>query len=553
VLIGAGRMDFDYIHRLRRLGGLPGHPHTGTPWMVTNTGPLGMGISKAKGMVQANRLQGQQGRIFVLTGDGELQEGQIWESLPTAVRDRMGEITVIVDRNQIQSDTWVNDVSDLGDLEAKFSAFGWHAATCDGHDMGELGAVLEQFAKITDRPKVLIADTLKGKGVSFMEPSAMDPADPMYRYHSGAPSPDAYDKGLAELLARANELLAGIGESGLRLESVEKPAVPAPSASAQRLMPVYAEALKEQGGRNPKLVALDADLVLDCGIIPFRKAFPERFFECGIAEQDMVSQAGAMALRGLLPVVHSFACFLSTRPNEQIYNNATEHSKIIYVAPLAGLLPAGPGHSHQSVRDITAVGGNPGLVMLQPSCEEEVRAAVDYCVNTARQSCYLRLVSIPVDVPFQLPAGYQLQEGRGVTLREGRDGVIVAYGPVMLSEAYRAAERLSAQQGVELAVVNLPWLNRVDGEWLREIGESYPWVFTIDDHYLAGGQGQLILARLAELGLATPPSVRRFGLSEVPLCGWNGEVLRAHRLDEESLAEEIAQSLSLEPAGVAAR
>jgi transketolase len=261
----------------------------------------------------------------------------------------------------------------------------------------------------------------------------------------------------------------------------------------------------------------------------------------------MVSQAGAMALRGLLPVVHSFACFLSTRPNEQIYNNATEGTKIIYVAPLAGLLPAGPGHSHQSVRDISAVGGTPNLVMIQPSCEQEVGAAVDYCVNGTDSSTYLRLVSIPVEIPFELPSDYALTLGRGSTLRGGSDGAVIAYGPVMLSEAYRAAEKLSADEGIELAVIDLPWLNRVDRDWIREVGLRFPLLFTIDDHYLAGGQGELILATLAELELESPPRTRRFGLSEIPLCGSNQEVLEAHGLDAASLARAMGETVGKRP------
>src|SRR5205085_9178743 len=102
------------------------------------------------------------------------------------------------------------------------------------------------------------------------------------------------------------------------------------------------------------------ELIKDCGLSPFSKKYPARFIECGIAEQDMVSMAAGMARRGVLPAVHSFACFLAARPNEQIYNQASERSKVIYVGSLAGLLPGGPGHSHQSVRDISALGGVPG-------------------------------------------------------------------------------------------------------------------------------------------------------------------------------------------------
>src|SRR5688572_14113105 len=128
VLIGLGLLPAEKLHQLRRLHGLPGHPHVETPFVQANTGSLGMGISKAKGMAIANRHAGTPRRVFVLTGDGELQEGQLWESLGSAANRSLGEIVVIVDHNKIQSDTWVDHVSGLGDVEAKFRAFGWHVS-----------------------------------------------------------------------------------------------------------------------------------------------------------------------------------------------------------------------------------------------------------------------------------------------------------------------------------------------------------------------------------------------------------------------------------------
>jgi transketolase len=543
VLIGLGRLPFDSLHALRRLGGLPGHPDVDTPGIVTNTGPLGMGISKAKGMVRARRLAGRQGRVFVLTGDGELQEGQLWESLATAVHAGMGEITAIVDHNKIQSDTWVSTVSDLGDLVGKFTSFGWHAVRCDGHDLAALASTLDALREVTDRPRVIVADTVKGRGVSFMEHTAMPAGDKYYRFHSGAPDDASYERASAELIESTNALLARAGEAPLSLEDVPRP--PRPNLeNAQRLIPAYSRALLAHAERDQRIVALDADLVLDTGLIPFADRFPERFIECGIAEQDMVSQAGGLALTGRLPVVHSFACFLSTRANEQIYNNATERTKVVYVGSLAGLLPGGPGHSHQSVRDISALAAMPGLELLEPCCEEEVAQAVAYCLEEAESSCYLRLVSIPYPVPYRLPSTYRLDRGRGVALTDGSDGVLFGYGPVLLSEAYRAAALLRERHGLGLRVVDLPWLNLVDPEWLTaEVGDTAH-VFTLDNHYLSGGQGEMLAAALAELGLAAGRRVRRFGVRGIPACGQNDEVLRAHRLDAASLAEDLAAAMA---------
>lgn len=537
VMIALGRLPEDKLHRLRRLDGLPGHPDIHTPGIVANTGSLGMGISKAKGMVEAGRLKNSPARVFVMTGDGELQEGQIWESLGSAANRRMHEIVAIVDYNKLQSDTFVSQVSDLGDVVAKFRAFGWHVERCDGHDLAAFRDALERCDAIRDRPKVVIADTIKGRGVSLWESTAMAADQEFYKYHSGAPLAREYRDAVQELIDRANHLLAAEGTSPLQLEQIDVPDSPAPVAR-QRLIPSYTRALLEAAAKRADLVALDADLILDTGLIEFRGKFPSRFFECGIAEQDMVSQAGGMALSGLLPVVHSFACFLSTRPNEQIYNNCTEGRKIIYVGSLAGLVPGGPGHSHQSVRDISALGAMPGMTLVEPSCEQEVGPLLDWCVDEATGPAYVRLVSVPVAVNFRLPDGYRPAPGRGVTLRDGNDVVIIAYGPVMLSEALKAADDLQSR-GLSVRVVNLPWLNQVDGHWLRQSLVNTRLAVTIDNHFLKGGQGEMIAAALC--GIAAPKLVS-LGLSEVPLSGTNEEVLHAHGLDAAHIARAIEDS-----------
>ncbi|WP_165420485.1 transketolase C-terminal domain-containing protein [Rhizobium leguminosarum] len=536
-LIGAGKLDFELTHKLRQIDGLPGHPDVGTPGMVTNTGSLGMGVSKAKGMVIANRLNNRPGRIFVMTGDGELQEGQFWESLVSAANSGLQEITVIIDHNKLQSDTFVKNVSDLGDLEAKLRAFGWCVARCDGNDIAAFAATL---AAIQDdpRPKIIVADTVKGKGVSFMEHTSLDSDVAMYRFHSGAPDASNYRAAAQEIMDRLQANLSSAGITGLEFETLERPASAAPAEKAQRLVAAYSKALIAQAEKHSNLVALDADLVLDTGLIPFREQFPDRFVECGIAEQDMVSTAGGMALNGLLPIVHSFACFLSTRPNEQIYNNATEKTKIIYVGSLAGVVPGGPGHSHQSVRDISALAAMPGMALVEPSCDAEVGLLLDWCVNEAPGSSYIRLISVPWEVEYSLPADYRPTKGRGLTLAEGEDVAIIAYGPVLLSNAIAASKMLAEKHGVSAKVINLPWLNHVDAEWLRSAVSGCRAVVSLDNHYVIGGQGDAIARAMVQTGGSVP--VVCMGVGDVPPSGTNAQVLGALGLDAMAIVGAVS-------------
>jgi transketolase len=383
-----------------------------------------------------------------------------------------------------------------------------------------------------------LADTVKGKGVSFMEGPAALEADELYLFHSGAPSEDQYTAALAELRGRAEQLFTSLGLGMLTLESRTRNPRREPRKT-DNLIAAYERAIVAQGERNRNLVALDADLIKDCGLITFSTRYPERFVECGIAEQDMVSMAAGMARRGVLPVVHSFACFLAARPNEQMYNQASESSKVIYVGSLAGLLPGGPGHSHQSVRDISALGAIPGLVLVEPSSEAELEAIYDTLVSHVAESSYLRLVSVKWPLPFSYPADHRPDVGKGWIVREGADAIVFAYGPWLLANAFDAAAELERRAGLGVRLVNLPWLNRVDPGWLRQTIGDRRFVVTLDNHYVHGGQGEMVAAAVAGLGLDPAGRVTSVGGTELPECGTNDEVLAYHGLDIAGLVRRI--------------
>jgi transketolase len=533
VLIALGRLEFDTLFALRRLGGLPGHPDVRTtPGVVTNTGSLGMGISKARGFVLGDRLAGRSGRVFVLTGDGELQEGQFWESLQPTANRGLGEITVIVDHNKLQSDTWVSQVSDLGGLEAKVEAFGWAVRRCDGNDLGAFSTTLaELLGSEPDRPKLIVADTVKGRGVSFMEPhNTPQEETSLYGFHSGAVGSEDYRRGLEELLGRLNERVVRLGGDEVRLESCETPVRVAPERP-QRLIDAYGKALVAEAEREQRLVVLDGDLRLDTGLVEFQRRFPERFFECGIAEQDMVSQAGAMALAGLVPACHSFACFLTARAAEQIFNNASEGTKVLYHGSLSGIVPGGPGHSHQMVRDIALMGSVPGMAALEPYCDSEARQIVEWAVREADGPVYIRLVSPPWPLGFEPPVG-ELVDGRGTVLRRGEAGTFVCAGPVLVSQAWAACEKLG-----DWGLIALPWLRDVDGAWLADAAKGT--IVCLDNHVVAGGQGEAVLRALAEVAPEAAARVRLLGVEGIPQCGTNDAVLQAHGLDAVSLVERV--------------
>ncbi|MGD8715967.1 MAG: 1-deoxy-D-xylulose-5-phosphate synthase N-terminal domain-containing protein, partial [Desulfobacterales bacterium] len=546
VLFALGIISKEQFINLRRLGGTHGHPDVSVPGIEANSGSLGMGISKAKGMAWAKTARDLSGRVIVMTGDGELQEGQIWESLQTTVHQKIHNLLVIVDCNKIQSDKVVEQIINLGDLETKFSIFGWHVERCDGHDFEALENVFAKLNRITDKPKVLIADTIKGKGISFMEgPTALKDGNGLYRWHAGAPENEYFEAGYQELIARINQGLQSVGLAALNteiIETIEKHRVRLKD-TAEKVVDAYGEALLELGSARDDIVVLDGDLSADCGVRPFENSFPKRFIENGIAEQDMVSMAGGLALQGFLPIVNSFGVFLASRANEQIYNNATENTKIIYVCHYAGIIPAGPGKSHQSVRDISLLGALPNFSILEPCNGLETKQALEWCVKEAETNCMIRLVISPSPRSIRLPENYKLSLGKGAILSEGSGAVLFAYGPVLLNEALLASEGLK-EKNVNLKVINFPWINRINMDWLEDtIGDSDT-IFVMDNHSTSGGLGDFLLNSMMSSDTLRTKRLIKYAIEEFPACGTPKEVLAYHKLDGNSLITRILGAMS---------
>jgi transketolase len=541
VLHALGVIPTERLLKLRRLGGLDGHPDVGVPGIEANSGSLGMGLSKGRGLAWGKRFLGRGGRVIVMTGDGELQEGQNWEAFAAAAHQQVGNLWAIVDRNELQSDRPTEEILALGELETKVSAFGWRVETCDGHDHEALASAFAAMRSAPeDVPKLLIAQTIKGRGVSFMEhPAALREGGGTYRWHAGAPGDDDFSRAHEELIARIRERL-----SDLRLERVPpleereslagepESGIGTRRATDEYVAAAYGDELRQLVDERPELVVLDADLSSDCRIRSIELERPDRFIEVGIAEQDLVSMAAGLARQGLLPVANSFASFLASRANEQIYNQASEGTKVIYALHYAGLIPAGPGKSHQSVRDVSLLAALPNMTIVQPANAEETQALLRWAVEQADGNVAIRLAIGPSPRRIELPSA-EARPGRGTILREGTDALLFAYGPVMLHEALTAAEALDGR----VQVVNMPWLNRVDAQWLAELVEPFGELFVVEDHAAVGALGDSLRREL------DGRSVTVFGVDGWPACGTPVEALRLHGLDGFSLADRIALAL----------
>lgn len=541
VFYALGIIPEDKFLKLRRLGGLDGHPDVGIPGCEVNTGSLGMGISKGKGIALAKKINNYGGKVFILTGDGEFQEGQNFEALQSAIQQKIYNLTVIMDHNKVQSDRPVEKILDLGNLIDKIESFGWYVARCNGHDFDELEKKLLSFEKITDKPKFLICDTIKGRGVSFMEhPQSLKDNNGFYKWHSGAPDDSSYEKGFNEMLEKINKFCRknNIDEPELKIAEVVDTNRIKLKETAEKVVVGYGDALVEFAKDRKDIIVLDADLSGDCGLLNFEKAFPDRFVECGIAEQDMVSMAGGLALQGFLPVVNSFGVFLSSRANEQIYTNSTEHTKIIYTCHFSGLIPAGPGNSHQSMRDISLFGAIHNCTIMEPCNNKETKELVKWCIYESKENCMIRLAISPSPRNIILPDNYKLELGKGTILTEGKEAVVFSYGPVMLNEVLTAHENLEKEKCF-VKVIDMPWLNKIDDEWLEKEISGFKEIFVVENHSLFGGLGDSLLNAVNKNDRLRDIKVIKIGVEGLPACGTPAEVLNYHKLDGKNLAIRI--------------
>ena len=520
VLIAFGIIDEKNQMKLRRIDGLPGHPDISTPGIYANTGSLGMGISKAKGFIEANRIRQIDEPVIVLTGDGELQEGQIWESLASAKNRELRGLLVFVDHNKIQSDTWVERVSDLGDIESKFKSFGWNVKRIDGHDSASISRTINEW-KGEKLPTIIIADTVKGKGCSFME--NFPKADDFYKFHSGAPTEADYNNACTELLDKLDKI-----DSHLKINRLEK--TDRKPQAGESFLENWKWELVNSGKLDKNLIVLDADLTLDTGTYEFAKTFPDRYIQCGIAEQDMVSIAGGLALSGSLPVVHSFASFISSRAHEQIITNSTEKSKVFYVGALAGLIPGGPGHSHQAVADVNSFNSVHNILIFEPCHPKQLDGLISNQLVHHDGPAYIRFTSVPLNYQSDVIPEARIPVGEGSVLKSGHSQCLILVGGLPTSII---SGNFSDFEGLETKILCTPWINRINSNWYLEKLKNVDHVVIVQNFNLNSGFELLFTKFLVENSL--PIRMSTLGVNGVPKSGTNLEVLEYHGFTVENI------------------
>jgi transketolase len=532
----AGAFDRAELMNLRKIDSdLEGHPTPRLPFVDVATGSLGQGICAAVGIaLNARRIKSDY-RTYALLGDGETAEGSVWEAADTAACDSLDNLCGITDVNalgQSRPTMWRHDMEALA---ARWRAFGWHAIVIDGHDMAAILDALGEAKRTKGRPTMILAKTIKGKGVSFVEGKD--------GWHGKAfKKGDELDRALAELERQFVPAAAGVNLPSLIAKPVTRPrAVESPKPIAPpsyklgedvATREAYGVALAKLGEADPRVVALDADVKNSTFSDKFEKAFPDRFYENYIAEQVMVGAAMGLAARGAIPFPSTFACFLS-RAYDFIRMAAVSNVGIKMAGSHAGVSIGEDGPSQMALEDLAMCRAQPNITVLYP-CDgvstEKLVALMAYHPGPA----YMRTSRPKTPVIYSNDETFSI--GGLKVLRESSSDVATIVGAgVTVFEALKAYDQLKAS-GVNVRVIDLYSVQPVDRHGLSAAGKASAGVIvTVEDHYEAGGIGDAVADAVAGAGL----TVKRLAVREIPRSGKPEELLDRFGISARHIVEAV--------------
>jgi len=522
----AGAISDEELLSYRTLGSkLEGHPTPVLPWVDVATGSLGQGLPIGVGMALAGkRLDRVGNRVWVLCGDSEMAEGSMWEAFEHASHYELDNLTAVVDVNRLgqRGETMVG--WDLDVYAARARAFGWHALEVDGHDVEQIDRAYAEAVATAGKPTVVLARTVKGKGVRAVED--------VNGFH-GKPLDDPTEA-IAELG----------GERDLRIEvarpdSAEPHRFPTGKLELPRYdvgaevatRKAYGDALAALGAARGDVVALDGEVSNSTFAETFANAHPERFFEMYIAEQQMVAAAVGLQVLGWRPFASTFAAFLS-RAYDFVRMAAVSRASLVLSGSHAGVSIGEDGPSQMGLEDLAAFRAVHSSVVLHP-CDANQTAKLVAALADVEGIAYLRTLRPATTVLYGPDEEFSIGGSRVVRSSEDDDVAIVGAG-ITVHEALEAADRL-VEEGIAARVIDLYSIKPLDHDTLLAASEATGGrLVTVEDHWAEGGLGEAVLAAFASAD--ERPRVVSLAVRELPGSGTPAELLAVAGIDAEHIA-----------------
>jgi len=534
-----GLFPREHLKTLRQLdSNLEGHPTPVLPFVAVPTGSLGQGLTVGLGMALQARLAGAPYRTYVLMGDGETAEGSVWEAAKVASFYNVDNLCALVDVNRLGQSQPTMLQHDMETYRQRWHAFGWNALVVDGHDIPQLRQAYANAAATVGRPTVILARTLKGKGVSFL-------ADKNGWHGKALKAGEEADSALAELRAALRPL-----SNGTRPWPQKPAAAPPPAAAPASGAPgpnyklgeqvatreAFGQALAAIGQRDTRLVAIDGDVENSTFTQDFQKLQPERFFEGYIAEQNMTGMAMGFATTGRIPFVSTFACFL-TRAADFIRLAGLAQANVKFVGTHAGISIGEDGGSQMGLEDLSLFRALPHSTVLYPSDAVSTWRAIELVTANPGLS-YVRTGRPKAAVIYGNDESFAL--GKAKVLRQSAgDRVTVVAAGVTLTEALKAHDQLKAK-GIALRVIDLFSVRPIDRDTLLAAAKATGnLLITVEDHYSAGGLGDAVCEAVSPAGVR----VERLAVHGVPRSGKPEELLHRYQIDADAIVAAVTAAV----------
>ena len=529
----AGIISRDDVLTLRRLDSdLEGHPTPRLPWVDVATGSLGQGLCAGVGIaLNARRIKSDY-RTYVLLGDGETAEGSVWEAAQVAAHEKLESLCAITDVNglgQAQASVWGHD---MVAYEARWRAFDWHTIVVDGHDLTAVLDALEQARRTKGRPTMILARTIKGKGISLIEGKGGWHGKPLKKG-------EEMERAIAEL---QSQLVAEDEPAATPQAPAKRQRIP---AQAARLDPppyepgasvatreAYGAAIARLGAADDRIVALDADVKNSTFSDKFEQRHPERFYQSFIAEQVMIGAAMGLAARGAIPFPSTFAAFLS-RAYDFIRMAAISGVNIKMAGSHAGVSIGEDGPSQMALEDLAMMRTQPNIAVLYP-CDAVSTDRLVERMAYHRGPAYMRTSRPKTPVIYGPDETFEIG-GLKILRQSAADVATVIGAGVTVFEALKAYDELQ-KHGTSIRIVDLYSLQPIDAAaLLRCAEETRGRLITVEDHYAGGGIGDAVAAAVAPRGF----TVRRLAVPEIPRSGMPDELLDHYGISARHIVNAV--------------
>jgi len=558
----AGKIPEKELLTLRKFGSpLEGHPVPKIPYVEAATGSLGQGLAIGLGMALAakigilrSRTSDNLPRVYVLLGDSEMSEGSNWEAMQLAAHYKLDNLIGIIDVNRLGQRGETMYGHNLKAYQKRISSFGWETIVVkDGHNFEEILEAYRRALKIKDKPIMIIAKTIKGKGVSFLEDKE--------GWHGKALSQEELRKALLELGNIDKNIRGTIAKPEKFQIPNSKFQIPNKSqiqnskfqtykkGDLVATRKAYGNALVRIFPKFPNMVVLDAEVSNSTYSEIFKKAYPERFFEMFIAEQNMVGVAiglarlpspsaqadGGQARRGKLPFVSTFAAFL-TRAHDQIRMAQYSDVHIVFCGSHAGVSIGQDGPSQMGLEDIAMFRAILGSAVFYPadavSCEKLVEEA-------ARQKGIVYIRTTRSDTPVIYDATEEFPVGESKTLHQtSKDDITIVAAGITLYEALKAYDILK-KEGILARVIDLYSIKPIDTKSLKKAAAETKAIITVEDHFAEGGLGEAVKSALSDTGT----KIYSLSVNKIPTSGKPEELLDYEEISAKAIARKVKEVL----------